>query len=110
MSILFISDFANNTVLLRFFFFFLIIELYFLIPAATAQIFNPTAELAIPKAIPIEEVKAEIEIHLVIVEAKIKSVQYNLELYKPFCTVYSSIHFVFFLQENNFLFHLYSLI
>ena len=30
------------------FFFFLIIELCFLIPAVTAQIFNPIAELVIP--------------------------------------------------------------
>ena len=30
-----------------------------------------------------KEVKAKIETHLVTAEAKIKSVQYNLELYKP---------------------------
>ena len=48
--------------------------------------------------IPIKEVKAEIEIHSVIVEAKKNSVQYNLEVYKPFYAVYSSIHFALFLH------------
>ena len=38
-SMLFNLDFANNSVLSSFFFFFLIIDLYFLIPATTAQIF-----------------------------------------------------------------------
>ena len=42
---------------------FLIIDLYFLIPAVTAQIFNTTAELAIPIGIPIKEAKSEIETH-----------------------------------------------
>ena len=37
-----------------------------------AQIFNATAELVIPIAISSKETKAEIEIHLVIVEAKIR--------------------------------------
>ena len=61
-------------------FFFLIIDLYFLIPALIAQIFNPIAELVIPIGIPIKEAREEIEIHPIIAEAKIKSVQYNLEL------------------------------
>ena len=61
-------------------FFFLIIDLYFLIPAVIAQIFNPIAELVIPIGIPIKEAREEIEIHPIIAEAKIKSVQYNLEL------------------------------
>ena len=51
-----------------FFFFFLIIDL---IPGVIALIFNPIAELVIPIGIPIKEVKAEIEIHPAIVEAKI---------------------------------------
>ena len=38
-------------------------ELYRLVPAAPAQIFNPIAELIIPIGIPIKEVKAAIEIH-----------------------------------------------
>ena len=67
---LFNLDFANNTILSCFFFFFLIIDLYLLIPAAIAQIFNPIAELVSPIGIPGKEAKAEIEIHSVIVEAK----------------------------------------
>ena len=54
------------------FVFFLIIELYFLIPAATVQFFNPIAELLVSIGIPSKEAKAEIEIHPVIVEAKIR--------------------------------------
>ena len=67
---LFNLDFANNIILLCFF--FLIIDLYFLIPAVIAHIFNPIAELVIPLGVPIREAKAEIEIHLVNVEAKIR--------------------------------------
>ena len=55
-----------------FFFFFLIIDLYFLIPAAITQIFNPIAELVIPIGIPSKETKIEIHIHPVIAEAKIR--------------------------------------
>ena len=67
---LFDLDFANNTILSCFF--FLIIDSYFLIPAAISQIFNPIAELIFPIGIPSNEAKAEIEIHRVIVEAKIR--------------------------------------
>ena len=56
----------------------LYLNLYFLIPAVIAQIFNPIRELVIPLGIPIKEVKPKIEIHPVIVEAKIG-------FYKPFC-------------------------
>ena len=94
---LFNLDFASNTILLCFFYFFLIIELYFLIPAVIAQIFNPTAELVILIGISSKEAKAEIKIHPVIVETKIESVQYSLKLFKPFCVFYSSIHFAQFL-------------
>ena len=69
-SMQFNLDFANNIILLCFF--FLIIDLYFLIPAVIAHIFNPIAELVIPLGVPIREAKAEIEIHLVNVEAKIR--------------------------------------
>ena len=69
---LFNLDFANKTILLCFFFFFLIIGLYFLIPVAIVQIFNPIAELVIPRGIPSKEAKAEIKIHPVIVEAKVR--------------------------------------
>ena len=53
-------------------FFFLIIDLYLLIPAVLAQTFNPIAELAVSIGIPTKEAKAEIEIHLVTAEAKIR--------------------------------------
>ena len=77
---LFNLDFASNTILSCSFFFFLIIDLYFLIPAAIAQIFNPIAELVIPIGIPKKEAKAEIEIHLVIAEVKIRtcSIQFRV--------------------------------
>ena len=53
--------------------FFLIFDLYFLIPEAIAQIFNPIAELVIvPIGIPRKEGKSENEIHSVIEEVKIK--------------------------------------
>ena len=65
-------DFASKTILSCFFLFFLIIDLYFLIPAAIAQIFNPIAELVIPIGIPTKEAKVEIKTHPVNVEAKIR--------------------------------------
>ena len=52
--------------------FFLIIDLYFLIPAAIVQIFNPTPELVTDIGISSKEAKAEIKIRQVIVEAKIR--------------------------------------
>ena len=66
---LFHLDFASNTVRSCFFLFFLIIDLYFLIPAVIAQIFDPIAEFVISLDIPIKEEKAEIEIHPVIEKA-----------------------------------------
>ena len=71
-SILFDFDIANNIILSCFSFFFLIIDLYFLILAGIAQIFNPIAEFVIAIGIPIKEAKSEIEIHSVIVEARIR--------------------------------------
>ena len=64
--------FANNIILSCFFFFFLIIDLYFLIAAVIAQIFNPTAELVPLIRIPTKEAKTEIEILPVTAEAKIR--------------------------------------
>ena len=52
IGLLFNLDFASNTIVSCFFFFFLIIDLYFLIPADIAQIFNPVAEPVIPIGIP----------------------------------------------------------
>ena len=54
------------------FFIVLIIDVYFLIPAVIARMFNPIAELVIPTEIPTKEVKAEMETHTVIVEGKIR--------------------------------------
>ena len=53
-----------------FFLFFYIIRLYFLIPAVTAQIFNPTAELAVPTGTPTNEPNAEIKTQPLTEEAK----------------------------------------
>ena len=61
---------SSNTILSTFF--FLIIDLYFSILAAFAPIFHPTAELITLIAIPSKEVKAEIEIHPVTIEAKMR--------------------------------------
>ena len=69
---LFNVDFAKNTILSGLFFFLLIIDLYFLLPAVIAQIFNHIAELVIPIGIPSKEAKSEIEIYPVIAEAKIR--------------------------------------
>ena len=66
-SVLFNLNFANNTVLSCLFFFFLIIDLYFVIAAVIAQIFNPIAEIVIPTGIPTKEAKAEMEwLHLLL--------------------------------------------
>ena len=51
---------------------FLIVDLYVLIPAVIAHIFNPITELVIPIGISYKEVKAEIKIHAVVVKAKIR--------------------------------------
>ena len=72
-SMLFDLNFANNSILSCFLFFFsLIIDLYVLIPGVIPQIFDPIAEFVIPKGIPSEESKAEIEIDSVTAEAKIR--------------------------------------
>ena len=65
--------FASNTILSCFFLFFLFIDVYFLILAVIANIFNLTAELAMPIEIPKKKVKAEIETRPV-------TVQYNLKV------------------------------
>ena len=48
-------------------------SLYFLIPVAIVNIFNPIAELVIPLGIPCSEAKTEIEIDSVIVEDKTRN-------------------------------------
>ena len=55
-----------------FLFLFLILDLYVLIPAIIAQVFNGTAELATPIETLNKEAKAEIETHPVVAEAEIK--------------------------------------
>ena len=46
---------------------FLIIDLYFLIPAVIAHIFNPITKLVIPTRILTKEAKEVLEIHPIIV-------------------------------------------
>ena len=53
--------------------FFEIIGLYFVMPVAIVQVFNPLAELVTPIRISSKEAYAEIEIHPVIAEIKIKN-------------------------------------
>ena len=69
---LFYLDFHNNAILSCFFFIFLIIDIYFLISPAIVQIFNPIVKLIIPIGTPTKETKAEIEIHSVTAETKIR--------------------------------------
>ena len=66
---LFNLDFANNTILQCFFFFFLFIDLYFLITAVIAKMFNP---IEIPIEILTKKPKPEMETHPLIVEPKIR--------------------------------------
>ena len=49
----------------------------FLIPAVNAQVYNPTAKLAIPIGIPTNKAKAEIETHPMITETKMVVAQCN---------------------------------
>ena len=84
------------------YFSWLLYDLYFLIPAIIAHIFNHIPELAIPIGIPSKEAKAEIEKHPGTADAKTsKCSVYNSELCKPFYAYYSLIDFVLFLQQNN---------
>ena len=52
-------------------------DLHFLMPAVITQIFNPTADLAIPTGIPTKEAKVDIKTHPATAEAKQVSVQYD---------------------------------
>ena len=72
-------SFASTTILSCFFFLFLIIDA--LIPAVITQIFNPSAELAIPIGVLINDAKTEIETPLY-------TGQYNSKLDKPFYASY----------------------
>ena len=92
-------DFANNTILSCFFFLFLVIDLKFLVLAVISKIFNPIAELVVPIGIPSKEAKAEIEIHRVAGEAKIRKCSILFRVVQPlqyflfinsFCSISSS--------------------
>ena len=83
-SMLFNLDFANSTFLSCFFYFFLIIDLDILIPAASAHIFNPIAELVIPVGIPKKESKAEAEMHPLTAETKIRTYSIYFRAVKTF--------------------------
>ena len=54
-------SFPRNTILTCFLFFFLILDLYFLIPAVTAQVFIHTAQIIIPTETLAYEANAEME-------------------------------------------------
>ena len=94
---LFNLDFSNNSILSCFFLVLLIIDLYFLICAAIAQFFNPVTELVIPTGIPTKEAKVEIEIHTVIVKAKIRKYSIFILLYF-FKKIFSC--FIYILQSK----------
>ena len=53
-------------------FFVLVIDFYFLIRIAIAQIFNPIAHLVILIGMPRKEAKAETQIHPVIAKVKLR--------------------------------------
>ena len=53
-----------------FFIFFLIIDLYFFLPAAIVQIFNPFAEIEIPIQIATKEVQENVGPHPVTSQVK----------------------------------------
>ena len=63
---------TKNTILSCFVLFLLIIDLYFLTSAVIAQIRNLIAELVLPMGIINKKAKGEIEIHLIMAEAKIR--------------------------------------
>lgn len=73
--------------------FFLIINLNLLVPKFITQIFDPTAEFAMPIGILAKEAKVEIKTHLVIVDTKISKYSHS----KPFCVYNLLIHFGFLL-------------
>ena len=54
------------------FFFFLVIDLYFLVLAIIAQIFNLIVELFIPLEISTKEAKAEMKIHTVTAKTELR--------------------------------------
>ena len=86
--------FANNTILSCFFLFFLIIDLYFLIPAVTAKIFNPIAGLLIPIVIPSKQAKVEMKTHPVFYT-------YRIQAYDSIMCGYFCIGFIDFMLKGK---------
>ena len=74
----------NFAILSCFFLFFLIIDLCLLILAVIAQIFNPIAELKIPKVILTRKGKAKTETHQVIAETKIRKCSIKFRVVETF--------------------------
>ena len=72
-SIVLTLTFPSNTISSCFF----IIDLYFLIPAAIAQIFIRTAELVIATGTQTDNGNTEIETQALIVESKINNIFYE---------------------------------
>ena len=83
-SIVIYLVFASNTTLSCFFLFFLIIDSKILISEAIAQIFNSTAQLTMPIAIPTKETKEETETHSVTTKAKISKCSIKFKLVQTF--------------------------
>ena len=88
------------------FFFFLIIDTYILIPAVITQIFNPTAELTIPKEISTKESKVETETQLLTVETKTSNkffvfLTHQIILFYFFNEIVSCFIYFFFLKNLN---------
>ena len=67
--------FDSNTILSCLFIFFLVIDLYVLVHAVCAQIFNSNAELKMGTKLPTKEAKAEMEAYSVTADAKISTFQ-----------------------------------
>ena len=63
----------KNIIFSCLFIYFLIIDLYVLIHAVCAQIFNSNAELEMPTKLPTKEAKAEMKAYPVTAEAKIST-------------------------------------
>ena len=106
-SMAFNLDFPNNTILSRIFFIFLNYWLILLISAIIAQPFNPNAEFLIPIWIRSKEAKAEIEIHSVIAEGKIRKCSIYFRIVQTFLCFILINSFALFLKGNDFLFRLY---
>ena len=84
------------------------IDLYFLIPAVTSQIFHVIVELAINKGTPTDEANTEIETHPLISETKNKkNAKSNSKPYTIFYAFQSLNHYVLLLLKDNFLFNLF---